>query len=178
MELIPHPNFPCDAVSAIEVEAERRPHSQVLRVRYRVIGDISALVWPQTKPGGGERSDGLWMSTCLEAFIRPEGSEGYFEANVSPSSDWAAYAFAGYRDGMREEHEVTPGGIMVGQGRDAGLVESWIGLSGFSESFIRVSITAVIEEKGGRKSYWALAHPPGRPDFHHADGFTLELAPV
>ena len=59
---------------------------------------------------------------------------------------------------------------MVGQGRDAGLVESWIGLSGFSESFIRVSITAVIEEKGGRKSYWALAHPPGRPDFHHADG--------
>lgn len=37
-------------------------------------------------------------------------------------------------------------------------------------------ISAVIEEASGRKSYWALAHPPGPPDFHHPDCFTLELA--
>ena len=29
----------------------------------------------------------------------------------------------------------------------------------------------------GGISYWALAHPPGKPDFHHADGFALELSP-
>jgi len=40
----------------------------------------------------------------------------------------------------------------------------------------RVALTAVIEETNGTKSYWALKHPPGKPDFHHADGFALELA--
>jgi hypothetical protein len=34
----------------------------------------------------------------------------------------------------------------------------------------------VIEDIGGGRSYWALAHPAGKPDFHHADGFTIELA--
>lgn len=37
------------------------------------------------------------------------------------------------------------------------------------------AITAVIEETDGTKSYWALAHPAGKPDFHHPDGFVLEL---
>jgi hypothetical protein len=40
--------------------------------------------------------------------------------------------------------------------------------------------TAVIEEEGGRKSYWAIAHRPDRPDFHHASCFagTLEAPRV
>ena len=38
------------------------------------------------------------------------------------------------------------------------------------------NLSAVIEEKSGAKSYWALAHPPsGPPDFHHPDCFVLEL---
>lgn len=37
------------------------------------------------------------------------------------------------------------------------------------------AISAVIEEADGTKSYWALAHPPGKPDFHHPDGFVLAL---
>jgi hypothetical protein len=37
------------------------------------------------------------------------------------------------------------------------------------------AITAVIEEADGTKSYWALNHPPGKPDFHHPDCFALEL---
>jgi hypothetical protein len=38
-----------------------------------------------------------------------------------------------------------------------------------------LAISAVIEETNGTKSYWALAHPPGAPDFHHPDCFTLQL---
>ena len=34
---------------------------------------------------------------------------------------------------------------------------------------------AVVEEADGRLSYWALRHPPGRPDLHHADAFALRL---
>ena len=42
----------------------------------------------------------------------------------------------------------------------------------------QIGLSAVIEDAGGGMSYWALAHPPGKPDFHHADCFALELAPA
>ncbi len=39
-----------------------------------------------------------------------------------------------------------------------------------------VSLAAVIEEDQGPISYWALAHPPGDPNFHHPDCFVARLA--
>jgi hypothetical protein len=39
-----------------------------------------------------------------------------------------------------------------------------------------VALCVVIEELDGALSYWALRHPAPRPDFHHADGFALEIA--
>jgi hypothetical protein len=39
----------------------------------------------------------------------------------------------------------------------------------------RMGLTAVIEEADGTRSFWALAHPPGEPDFHHPDCILLEL---
>jgi hypothetical protein len=36
-------------------------------------------------------------------------------------------------------------------------------------------VSAVVETLDGALSYWALRHPPGKPDFHHADSFALEL---
>ena len=40
---------------------------------------------------------------------------------------------------------------------------------------LRLGLCAVIEEESGVLSYWALKHRPGRPDFHHPDGFVLEI---
>lgn len=37
------------------------------------------------------------------------------------------------------------------------------------------SLSAVIEEADGTISYWALAHPSDKPDFHHPDSFVLDL---
>jgi hypothetical protein len=34
---------------------------------------------------------------------------------------------------------------------------------------------AVIETLDGKLSYWAAKHPAQKPDFHHPDGFTIEL---
>jgi hypothetical protein len=45
-----------------------------------------------------------------------------------------------------------------------------------SDAAWRLGLSAVIEELGGRKSYWALAHPPGNADFHHSDCFAYELS--
>jgi hypothetical protein len=41
---------------------------------------------------------------------------------------------------------------------------------------LALALSAVVEEHDGTLSYWALKHPPGRPDFHHADGYALDLA--
>ena len=46
------------------------------------------------------------------------------------------------------------------------------------DSAIEVGLSAVIEEQGGVLSYWALRHPPGKPDFHHRDSFAMELDEV
>jgi hypothetical protein len=42
----------------------------------------------------------------------------------------------------------------------------------------RIGLSAVIEDTNGEISYWALAHPPGKPDFHHANGFAYEISPA
>ena len=46
-----------------------------------------------------------------------------------------------------------------------------------AETHWRLGLSAVLEEKDGAKSYWALAHADlGKPDFHVADCFTAKLA--
>src|SRR2546421_64445 len=40
---------------------------------------------------------------------------------------------------------------------------------------LHLALAAVIEDYRGALSYWALDHPPGKPDFHHPDGFTIDL---
>jgi hypothetical protein len=40
---------------------------------------------------------------------------------------------------------------------------------------LHLALAAVIEDQDQHKSYWALAHPSERPDFHHADAFTMDL---
>ena len=39
----------------------------------------------------------------------------------------------------------------------------------------QLGLTAVIEEEGGHRSYWALAHAPGKPDFHAPTCFAATL---
>lgn len=173
--LVRHPDFPCDAVSAVEAEVERSS-SGVLWLRYRVTGVTDALVVPPPAPPA--RTDELWKTTCFEAFVMRVRGDGYYELNLSPSSAWAAYRFDGYRAGMRPAMEIGTPEVRLARRADALELSAKVDLAGTStpeRRDWRLSITAVIAEAGGRTSYWALAHPAGRPDFHHADGFALGL---
>jgi hypothetical protein len=38
-----------------------------------------------------------------------------------------------------------------------------------------LGLAAVIEDRARVLSYWALKHPSEKPDFHHGDGFVIEL---
>jgi hypothetical protein len=40
---------------------------------------------------------------------------------------------------------------------------------------LRMALSAIIEDAGQSLSYWALAHPVSKPDFHHAGSFALTL---
>jgi len=164
--LTPHPDFPTDAVSAIEVETQRTGPG-ALSLVYRVTGRIGALRIPsRTRP---TRTDGLWRGTCFEAFVRPGPGDAYTEFNFAPSTRWAAYSFTGYRAGMAAL-DIAPPRVRF-RASDT-LAELHVEAPAASPG--RLALTAVIEAADGSKSYWSLAHPPGRPDFHHAAGFVLE----
>ena len=169
-ELIRHPDTPCDTVDRIDV-AVARPQPGVLALRYTVSGRIAGVrIAPPAEP---LRVDALWQTTCFEAFVRTAPDAGYYEFNLSPSTKWAAYHFADYREGMALA-ELSPPAIITGANATHIDVDALIYLPP-SDPPWRLALTAVIEETSGVKSYWALKHPPGKLDFHHADGFALEL---
>ena len=94
----------------------------------------------------------------------------------SPSTEWAAYRFAGERRG-RSDLALTVAPQVERDGEDpVHGIDVGLDLSGFPTAGLRLAVAAVIEETDGTTSYWALAHPSDQPDFHHRDGFVLELA--
>ena len=116
----------------------------------------------------------MWQHTCFEAFARGSSGTAYYEFNFAPSTLWAAYRFDGYRSGMAVADEINAPRIDVQS--NAGHFMLNASLNALPDDAIwRLGLSAVIEETNGRKSYWALTHPPGKPDFHHADSFALEL---
>ena len=60
------------------------------------------------EPANRARADELWQTTCFEAFLEPRAATAYREFNFSPSGDWAAYDFDGYREGMAERRGRAP----------------------------------------------------------------------
>jgi hypothetical protein len=174
--LQPHPESACDAVARLEVEAAR-PAPGALSLRY-VLSGAPPRLWlpPAGAPG---RADELWRRTCFEAFVAPAGEGGYVEINLSPSAQWAAYAFTGYRAGMRIAAEVLAPRIDSVRTADRYELHAAFDLGGAGlppAAPWRVAVSAVVEAADGEKSYWALAHPPGKPDFHHPASFVLDLA--
>jgi hypothetical protein len=173
--LIPHPAEAAPPGLRIEVEAAR-PGPGELAVHYVVTGAIGDLLLPC--PAAPARTDGLWRHSCFEAFVRAPPAEAYCELNFAPSLQWAAYGFSAYRDGMGEAR-MEPPRVEVRSNGDRYELRASIALDGVAalpgDAAWRLGLSAVIEERNGRKSWWALAHPPGPPDFHHEDCFALEL---
>jgi hypothetical protein len=140
---------------------------------FELTADATRIRVPEAEPG--RRADGLWRHTCFEAFLAAEGAASYCEFNFSPGGDWAAYRFDGYRAGMRPAGLAAPPRLAVRRTAGGLTLSAQVPLAGLfaSGSAVRVALAAVLEDEGGALSYWALAHAPGRPDFHHAAGFAL-----
>ena len=167
----PHPRAAPGSVFRITAEAVRDDDGRVA-FRFLAEGALSSLAipLPVVTP---QQKHGLWKHTCFEAFVMAGEGPGYREFNFSPSSEWAAYIFRGYRDGGELELEMGPG-ILVRRSGDRLELNAEI-----REDFLppgrllRLGLSAVVEDADGVLSYWALRHPPGKPDFHHSDAFAF-----
>jgi hypothetical protein len=168
--LVAHPDTPAASVRNVDVRLACTNPGKLWLEYY--VNSTGAFLIPDAKPVA--RTDGLWRSTCFELFVQREGQDGYVEFNFSPSFEWAAYEFDFYRTGMREYPSHDPEIVITPSTTHFSLaVEA---LPHLPSGAIKLALSAVIEETDGTKSYWALAHPPGAPDFHHPDCFALTLA--
>jgi hypothetical protein len=165
--------MPSTSVDSIEVDIEREADGAIW-LRYHVEVALDQIVLPD--PADAARSDGLWQSTCFEVFVRHPKAPEYLEFNFSPSSCWAAYHFDDYRLGMEEQMIATAPEIYLEASESHIALETELTLPmAWVAGSLEIALSAVIEETDGTKSYWALAHPPGKPDFHHPDCFALTL---
>lgn len=174
--LTPHPAFRPKGISAVGVRMKIAPDHIWLAYE---INHADALRLTDHPFG---RQDNLWKHTCFEVFARRRSKKAYLEYNMAPPMAWAAYDFAGYRRGMGQatvtEPHLVDGRIEDRAAEIASFYEFCVvivreGL--LAEADVLLNLTAVIEETDGTKSYWALAHPDGPPDFHDPACFVLEL---
>jgi hypothetical protein len=163
--LRPHPDFKSAALTAINVAIAR--DGARLSLRYSVEGALDHVLWPE--PMASARIDELWKHTCFEAFVQPAGEAGYTELNLSPSGRWATYQFDGHRMGMRNAAEVPS------LSWQSPVLTARIELGEIADADWRLGLTVVVEAVDGSKSFWALEHPAGSPDFHNADCFVARL---
>ncbi len=172
IQLICHPSKPPLMADHVSVEIRSAGRGRLF-ARYAIECDTSLLLLPE--PYEPVRSDRLWETTCFELFIKRANSDQYFEYNFSPSTEWALYRFSDYRKGMAEEMIRRPR-ITCDYSESHFALNAEFDLpDGWRAGPCMVGLTAVVEEANGTKSYWALAHPPGKPDFHHKDCFALPL---
>jgi len=147
-----------------------------LSLGYTLLGNLSQI----SIPAPGEpprRRNRLWEDTCLELFLGEEGSERYWEFNLSPAGHWNVYRFASCRKEMREEPAFSSLPFRLRTEPEALRLSLDVGLGKIIPAgrTIEIAVGAVVRTVTGKTSHWALVHPGPQPDFHRRDGFALSI---
>ena len=155
-----------------------RMRAAMLSVTYHLEGALERIRVPPSAPA--RFVDGLWRTTCCELFIRSvePHTSAYHELNLSPSGEWAAYAFDDYRAGQAALPGAEP--ALDARSHERGLIlDATVDLTtldaAYLDSPLAIALSAVVESDSGELSYWGLSHPADRPDFHHPSAFALTL---
>lgn len=166
-----HPDGADPCVAAIGVSLARRPDGG-LALAWRLEGNMDGLRVPAA--GSVLPRERLWAHTCCELFVAAEGGAAYREFNFSPGGQWMAFDFSAYRQRAADPPLPAP---RLSLAREEGALSLAVELPAacLPAGDCRLALTAVVELADGSHRYWALRHPPGRPDFHHRDGFALVL---
>ena len=138
-----------------------------------------AILWPAAGRAP-RRRDGLWQHTCLEWFIARPGDQAYWEFNLAPNGDWNVYALCGYRQGLRADPAYGALPLLTCNDQQGGndfRVRAPLpaALAAAQPGALELAVTAVVEQRNGALSYWALHHGGSEADFHRRDGFRLRI---
>jgi len=175
-DLVPHPTTP-PAIPNLKVwvtieHAASLAAVATTNIWFGVGAPADRFVIPE--PADPVRANELWKTTCFEAFLSTSGDRSYREWNFAPSGRWAAYDFTDCREGMTEADVIQPPYIRLEDNFTWWAVGASIAVP--ADASWELGLSAVIEENDGTKSYWALAHPEGKPDFHARDCFIAKLS--
>ena len=151
----------CDLGPIRAVTALITPTPQGCEAAFRLDGHIPAIALP--KLATPERRDNLWQTTCFEIFWQPLGGTAYREFNLSPSGQWAAYDFDSFREGMRD---APVDAVAISCSSDETGLVLHASLAADLPDPAQVALNAIVEHADGTKQFWALAFPPGKPEFH------------
>ena len=133
----------------------------------------SRFVIPE--PAEPERADDLWQTTCFEAFLRAAGARRLSRMEFRAVGRMGRLRFHRLPRGHDRCRGRPPPYIRMEDNLTWWALGATIAVA--ADSDWELGLSAVLEEKDGTKSYWALAHPPGdKPDFHDPDCFAARLA--
>ena len=171
--LVGHPqNPPCFAHRA-EISVRHLPDG-LLALGYAIHGPSAELHLPT--PHAPAPADALWRTTCCELFVGPANDTNYREFNFSPSGQWAVYDFEDYRRRTASVPDCPAPTIRLRGDDEYVQMDVTLAAAALPQADeLRLGLSVVLEAADGSLGYWALAHPPGRPDFHHSDCFALRL---
>ena len=179
--LVPHPSSDAPTVTSVRAQLWQVA-PRTLRLRYELQATAGGCEWPPPAAAPARR-DGLWQHSCCELFLHAGGTPEYLEYNLAPCGDWAAYAFAGYREraaGSLQAALIAAPRIQAGSAGNGDLLwlEAEVELPVALLPGARAGLCVVVESAPAHAlSYWALAHPRARPDFHDAAGHLLAIDP-
>lgn len=155
--------------TALRLKGEMAWTGSTLEVHFSLSGEVGRIKGLTTHRGGPtDAIEGLWESTCFEAFISPKGSNVYYEFNGAPDGRWMVYRFEGERAGRTIRREARPL-VFESQLGDRFFTLrvqfDFGGIDELSDNALSANVTAILETKDGGKTHWSLAHDE-KPDFH------------
>jgi hypothetical protein len=166
--------FPGQDPNGITIQGGIERTAGSLVISFLLQGHLRDLVLPSMT--GRQRCDNLWQSTCLEMFWAEEGRKNYWELNLAPSGGWNVYAFTDYRTGMRREERIAGPLTAIQSTPDTFSLTAEVEIGVLrTRPSLRIGVCAVLRHRDNRLSYWALAHPEERPDFHAPHAFLLRV---
>jgi hypothetical protein len=171
-----NPFAPEKTRNAIAINGKIIRQAHLVSVSYVFSGDLDQVLVPGPVEGS-VRKTGLWNETCFELFIGEKNVSPYWEMNLSPSGCWNIFRFSGYRKNMAEETRISALPVRLLSQPDVLEISVKIPINKLlpADPPIQAGVSAVIQDRNGEFSFWALTHPGTKPDFHNRDAFRIHL---
>ena len=171
-QLVP---FKPGASLPVEITCTGKFENQRININFTLAGHLENISLDAIEENP-RRTDNLWQKTCFELFVKSDQSTQYWEYNLSPSLNWAIYAFEKYREGKTDELSISDLPIIIKIEPDQFSLESVIPLPTplFGHN-LNIGVSCVVQDKNGDIYYYALTHTREQADFHDENCFIIKL---